>query len=112
MSTFKYKPRKNYKGGTVMTLDMKHNAIAQQFTNDRANLPKKKKQVIKLERELNKLEEKKEEFTNDDIRQRAKLKNQIEDLQKEIANIENNQEERREESINKYKGTARKELHQ
>lgn len=94
MSSFKFRPRKTYKGAPTMTLDMKHSTIVQQFRDNRANLPKKKRQLAKLEKELLNLEsDKSNGFSNDDIRLRATLKNDISELKKDIHNIENNEDE-------------------
>lgn len=91
MSTFRYKAPKTYdlnKNGT--TLDIEHNSQVEKFINFRESLPTKKKEIMKYNDELSKLEQKPlSKHTQSDIRRKSVLKDKINSLSNDIYNIEN-----------------------
>lgn len=90
MSTFKIKHDKNKHRVHVSTLDETHKKIMNDFEKKRVTLPKKKKKLSTLEKQLNELEKiNPSEYSNEDIKKRAELKTEITDLKTEIYDIEN-----------------------
>ena len=90
MSTFKIKHDKNKHRVHVSTLDETHKKIMNDFERNRSSLPKKKKKLQLLEKQLTDLEQRNpNEYSNEDIKLRAELKTSISDLKDVIYDIEN-----------------------
>lgn len=93
-TTFKYKPKKIYKGPVAITLDIKHTNAVKKFENDEIELPQKKKILKKYKKELKEIEKMpRSEYTEQTIERKTKLKDLIENLKNEIEHIENHQDE-------------------
>jgi hypothetical protein len=72
------------------TLDQKHTEVITNFTKMDNSLPTKKRRLIKMESELDRVNRiVPSQYTSDDIRYKAKLKDSISKLQREIMSIEN-----------------------
>ncbi len=91
MSTLKLKPEKVKQIAEIHTLDESHRKIVNTFQKRKRLLPRKKNQLTKIKKQLGDLNEKPtSQYTNDDIKQKSKLKEDIQELKDEIHDIENN----------------------
>nr|QBK88964.1 MAG: hypothetical protein LCMiAC02_00570 [Mimivirus LCMiAC02] len=110
MSIFKQKPRKKRDLIKIVTLDEKHRKKIEKFKKEKRILPHRKKKLVKLKNQLNKLEEeiheeciydnitigqqqKMEIIITNNASKKAKLKVEIKKLEDIIYNIENNEDE-------------------
>ncbi len=93
MATFKYKPDKVKYLNIVKTLDETHQKIASEFQENRSNLPDKMSKLNELKKELDKLNKKEIEITDDMIRYKSNLKEEIKKYESEIKNIKNGKDE-------------------
>lgn len=90
MATFKVKHDKTKNLIQINTLDENHKKIMNSFHNKRVYLPKKKKRLDIVKKQLDKLEKVNASlYTNDDIKKRSELKSEIQNLEDEINDIEN-----------------------
>jgi hypothetical protein len=88
------KTSNNPQSGFVGTLDSTHQSYVEYFEKKKSQLPKQKKKLDSMKKKLEALENKiPDEYTNDDIRRRSKLKTQIVELTEEIDDTENNDSE-------------------
>lgn len=91
MSTLKLKPEKVKQIAEIHTLDESHRKIVNTFQKRKRLLPRKKNQLTKIKKQLCDLNEKPtNQYTNNDIKQKSKLKEDIQELKDEIYDIENN----------------------
>ena len=91
MSTFKLKPEKIKNRTEIKTLDETHKKIMLHFMKRKKILPKKKDKLINLKRKLSQLENiSNSECTNENIRDKSKIKSDIKILEEDINDIENN----------------------
>lgn len=91
MSTFKLKPEKTRHIAEIRTLDETHRKIISDFQARKRALPKKKKKLSNLNRELQKYESKdSSSYTTEDIKTKSNIKSDIAELKDEIYDIENN----------------------
>lgn len=88
MSSFKYKPQKLKYLSNISTLDEIHKEKVDLF-NKNENMVKKKKQMKKsLKKQLKKIEER-NDYSLEDIKERAQLRDKIESIKEEIEDLEN-----------------------
>ncbi len=93
MASFKYKTDKVKYLNIVKTLDETHQKIASEFQENRSNLPDKMSKLNELKKELDKLNKKEIEITDDMIRYKSNLKEEIKKYESEIKNIKNGKDE-------------------
>lgn len=95
MSSFRYKPNKMYGSGkNITTLDTEHTKIVNSFINKRESLPEKKIELNNCMKRLDELDKiDPSTYTNDNIREKTKLKQQIKALKEEIERIDSNIDE-------------------
>lgn len=74
----------------VRTLDELHHNYLAKIDEQKSNLPKKRKKLMDLENELEKLEKSKELGSTNDIKIKSNLKTEIRSLQDQILNDESN----------------------
>ncbi len=90
MNTFKLKTTKSRQESAILTLDKMHRDMVDGFRKQKEKLPRKRQELELLKELLETLESKPgEEFTHNDIHQRANLKTKIEELSQNINDIEN-----------------------
>ena len=89
MSAFKIKQDRTKHIIQINTLDETHKKYMNNFQQRRNLLPKKKKRIEKLKKELSQLENIKTVYTLDEIKKRADCKSEIKTLEEEIFDIEN-----------------------
>lgn len=92
---FKFKPDKNKYLSNVDTLDSTHKKITEEFNKKRDDVDKKNTKLLKLKKELESIDKRREEFANNPklIDQRAKLIENITNLEDEIEQINNYEDE-------------------
>lgn len=94
MASFKVKHDKNKHIIQINTLDETHKKFMETFKQKKESLPNKKRKLGNLQTQLNAIEEANpSNYTNDDIKKRAKLKTDIKNLESDIYDIENDQSE-------------------
>jgi hypothetical protein len=101
-SSIKVKTRKSFQGNASTTLDKSHNKKVQEFETRRNALPKKKAQLLRLEKKLKEYNKnfsnlKKKDDSDDELPKNDNILNEkatvlfeIEKLKDEISDIENN----------------------
>ncbi len=91
---FKAKNKKPFIGDNRITLDAKHNEMVQHFRELQKSLPKKEKQLKKLQSEYNELKKiPKKDLNNEQLKDKYSLADSINNLINQIEKIENSEEE-------------------